>query len=290
MTYVRRPVSVFKQPSSIPSINWEHPIAHGLKFCVVPALSSHLPPDLVTGKFPIINTGVASDFENTIELGDQRTNKAPVRTLKSNGTGTLTYGRTGLDEVVGSFSVFIIGRFDTNATSESFVFNSGENSLGRGFGIALDDATRVLNGFTLYCENGGRASPAFHTLGLNAEAKYHNFGMSVTGDSSSATVDYFAGGNLVDQDTGQANCVPLANANRVTKLFCRRDDTRVLDGGIAAIYVWDRPMSLREYQELNINPWQIFHGQGDTVAKAPAAGGGGSIPIFAYHYNHNLRC
>jgi len=52
--------------------------------------------------------------------------------------------------------------------------------------------------------------------------------------------------------------------------------------------MWQRELVEAEFKTLHENPWQVFQPQIARIYSFPAAAGGLSIPVAAYHYNHNI--
>ena len=62
-----------------------------------------------------------------------------------------------------------------------------------------------------------------------------------------------------------------------------RNNVLDFNGDIMDVRIYDRPLSAREFMDIydGASPLQLGS---SVVAKAPAAGGGATIPIFAHHY------
>lgn len=268
----RRAVS---RPNGRVDVDRSHGLSKGLVFAVFAPLNGY-PRDLISGKYPTLAVGAVTDFSNPVETGSPGVSRntdtpliAPRKVFKGNGTGVLTYGRTGADSITGAGTVFADSMFQTNGASRPGIVCSAENANGFGFNIHMDDANRVTNGFWLNGENNNQGNPNNDSLGTNSETRYHRFAMAWTGSQ----FRYYSQRSLFQSES--VTFAPTAHANRVTKLMGRRDDLLPLNGGIGCVLIYNRCLDLAEYKALYDNPYQILRPALRYFVFAPTAGGVG---------------
>lgn len=229
-------------------VNLGCPLVEGLAFLVNGADPTLR--DLVSGIIPTLSSASAAINTSSTCLGLNR----------STSGGWHNYGRTRADEIAVGSVLFI-----AHDVERVPFFGSGENSLGNGFEIALDNSAYGTNSFYLSGNNAFIADAGFNALESWQRPQVAFF----TWDGVN-TIAYSRG--RVAKTTSTAYTATL-NTNRITRLATRRalstDDSLTKRTLIAA---WNRPLRPAEIQALTENPWQLFEPRRIWVPQSAAAG------------------
>lgn len=223
-------------------IDWSEPLSKDLVFAVFTAQHGQdlYPRDLVSGKIP---TDIDS---NTRKIGVEKN-----RYLSTDSAGSgVTYGRTGLDELTSTTGMTVITRFRSFVGARSIaILDTGENSNGYGFMLIYDDVSRITNGFRTECNNGLGTASAWDVLGTNSEDRFHTIAFRHV---TSGLADLFLSGLPVSNaDFGM---VVTGHANRVTKLFARRNNNNSTDLAIDWVLAFRGALSNSAIKILSDNP------------------------------------
>lgn len=248
------------KPSQAPRIDTAHPLSRGLIFAAVPIGSKIV--DLVSGQ------SVEHPGTLAARVSSDGNDSASVAAIGANAAGGQFAQQTGLDTLVGAFSIFAEASLEVNAT-EARLVRSFEGTNGHGIGFALDDASVVNNGMLYWAENGNRGNSTNGILGTNSEQFTHR--VMCTHDGVTTCTFYAKGATA---GTSSTAIVPVADANRRTT-FLGSNGTQQ-QGSASIVLAWNRALSLAEYLTLWINPWQLFVLPSGVVA-IPAAAGGGNV-------------
>lgn len=247
-----------RQPQSVATLNRGNPLARGLVFCAVPMGRAFY--DYVSGQ---VTTHPGTTKPRAPTDGNRA---SAIAAVGASAVGGSFAAQTGMDKIAGSFSLFVEGSLELNASTQ-FVVNSRETGAGHGFGIRFDDVSVVTNGFIYYAENGNATNSGFDVLGTNSEQFAHRIMITADGTNSR----FYAKRALVN--TSATATVPIANANRRTQMLGLDVATGQGVGSTSLALAWNRVLSLAEYQMLHDNPWQLFTFVSSTKFAPPTASG-----------------
>lgn len=231
------------QPQGFAGIDWNNPIARGLVLCVIPAGGGFY--DVISDQF---TTHPGTSRARTSIDGNQSVAVSAIGTNAASGGQFLN--PTGMDLIDGVHSIFVEGSVEVNATNQAMI-RSRDAVSAHGFGFHFDDATLASNGLFYWANNNNRTSSNSTALGLDSELYTHRAAFTNDGASSR----FYTKGKL---NRSTANTVlPTANTNRRTTILGNNLNVQT-SGSSSLMLVWNRVLSLEEYQLLYQNPWQIF--------------------------------
>lgn len=167
-----------------------------------------------------------------------------------------------------------------------WIFGKDSDTLGRSYDFGIYDTAGTGGTVTLAHQINGTNVPASGVSVLAANTPYH-FACTFYG----TTLSYYINGQFISSHTATSPAVTSA-----TLWVGRRQYagfTNEWAGLISAPSIHNRALSSAQISELYRNPfllyWQPSPVRTFWMGAAPAAPGGLSIPIAAYHYNHSLR-
>lgn len=237
-------------PEGVAKINTEDTITQGLVFAAYPLGSCFY--DAVSGLVSSKNSG------NNKHLATVDGNCAPaIHGAGASGTGGLFAQRTGADRIAGVHSVFVEARLTNNA-SVAHVFRSFESGNGDAFGLVFDDISLVTNGLYYTANNADRGASLYGALGENSE----NFAHRVAMTNDGVNTRFYTKGRLNCSVAGTT--LPNANNNRRTSV-AGSNGTQAVQS-VALALVWNRPITLGEYQRLFFDPEVVFGSEDSLLA------------------------
>lgn len=243
-------------------MNWENPLAQGLKFAAYPVNGE--PYDAVTGLTATLTTAGSLVVRNSVDG-----NYADAQ--GQNGVYAFAVNKCGLDSVVGPCSMFAEASIYVNGSAS--MVRSRSPSTGDAMGIGFDDAIILTNSVFGYTANNTFSGSASDSLGLNSELYNHRAMVTLDGTNARGYVK-----NALNKTTANVN-LPVAVSDRQTTWNVQVAGS----GGLFTLALaWNRVLSLLEYQQLFANPWQVFAAPrrrllgaaaGVAAVFMPAAGG-----------------
>ena len=266
------------QPEKPTPIDWSHPITRGLVVCAIP----------VGPRFYECVTGQLSEAAGTVRVrAAVDGNRAASRRIVNPGTGSKLPNPTGADSIVGAYSVFAECSPEVGAVANQPIFASTEPSNGYGFMVGVDDAGAEFNAMrqsNLYLFNTGTVGSTSGQI-LLADSELYTHRVMWTWDTS--TTRFYAK-RALGTTVGGVTTAPTAASTR-RGYFLTGVAGTVGQAAASLVLVWNRALSLAEYQALHDNPWQVFAPQTRARIWAPSAGGGGgSSAGAAAHYYRQL--
>jgi hypothetical protein len=190
------------------------------------------------------------------------------------GAAEFPIGATALDGITSApYSVFIDASLLVNGAN-LVAISSTAAADSDGFWFGLDDGAILSNSAWFRVNNGAATATTDSATGngLGTSSELYSHRVLFTYDGTSGRM--YAQGKL--NKTTAAGFAPNADANRQTKIF-GRGATVTYVGAASLILAWTRLLSLEEYHELWINPWQLFRSASSIQFAAAAAGGGGGF-------------
>jgi hypothetical protein len=211
-------------------LDWSNPLTQGLIFCTPFNEMAGFPQEQIKQKKFATHTGVW-------QTNGVRYNGTSVfSTISGYGSNT-------------DFSIFTVAYHGGTAANRSMVDQDGASGLARRFQYRVDSAQKF--NFTIFntsqsalnivCNTAIPANTMFTACGVlsgNTGTAYANNYLPATGTITAPTV-----GLLDTQD--------IYIGKRTTS-------TQAFDGIISFILIFNRAISKAEYQQLAVNPWQIF--------------------------------
>jgi hypothetical protein len=259
------------QPQGSVGINWSNPITKGLVFCAVPLGRTFI--DLVTNTI-----GEASGTTNEVRTqnGGFSRRSDGYAVASSNGSldqvlwpeSTTKRGATAVQEG----TLLSLGGVTLGGANYYIAPMGGciDTATGHGINLYLDHSGFV--GFGAILRSNSDATPigasAVEILGADPALKTHFYGFSFTSNGASGTwlgarqgFDWTGGTVFGTGATGRRAMMftGYANASYPTKR-----------GFVLLQLIFDRKLTVAEYQSLYDNPWQLFAPQ---EIKIPLSGG-----------------
>jgi hypothetical protein len=256
-----------------------------------------------------LNRGLVSWW---LALPDQQRGNV-FRDLCSRYHGTLTNGPTwgGSKGRPGAFGSLAFDATDDHIADIAYAPGSGGLTIAcRTFGLNHAIQFRPFFGLS----NGGTTSLQFWSGSATPSSQIHFYGVAAGATTGSAapstaltgddihvgTLDNIAGGTMRYYRNGVelANDASSGNLSAINTIHIGRG--RVAAGTFAYLNItspwfaiWNRELSASEVAVLNAedrlgNPNRLNWVRRQYVFDAGGGGGGLSIPIAAYHYNHRL--
>jgi hypothetical protein len=263
---VRRKRSWNKQKPPVGyDINWSHPLSRGLVFCMIHRAEKY-PYDMVSGQYATLQSLTG---ESSVFMGNEG--------IYKNAAASFRFPvQTGLDKIVGSGSMFCVGRPNDAgyglAVGSWDVINTGNGYLGIGF---EDNRIYQPNGPVGILNDGTSAglvgSLSADYLGSNSHLSFHRLGMTFTSNTSS--LKWYVKGKPLTGSTFVA--APDADTNRRTQMFCQTFNLHAPTDEIAAVlvYAWNRTLTAAEMMWLYEESYSFI--------RSPARAAFARIPIAA---------
>src|ERR1700741_2005186 len=198
------------QPQQGARIDRANPLAQGLVLCAIVVDSGFY--DLISGQ---VVTHPGTMKVRPPGDGNRQRSIAALGTGASGGKFT---NRTGLDEIVGPFSLFVEGSMEVNASTQTMCM-SRDPSTGKACGVKFDDNAVIFDGFIYYAENGNQTNSGSNVLPANSEKFAHRIMITADGVNSK----FYCQRNLVK--TAATAVLPTSNVNRRTTM-CGSDGTQ----------------------------------------------------------------
>lgn len=258
MPFLITPTPHVWQPQHPTAINWNSPLARGLVFCAVPVGDRFL--DLVSGEWGT-KTGTTSPGFRA--KNDGFSHRSDGNAIAGNGgTGDYfiwpvsTFKRGG--NVVQTGTILALASTTTQAGAAIYPIggNTEDVSVGNGFSLGIDQNNQVGIGNIIranYNDPLGTSTTAF--LGSTYAAKTHFFGYSYRTNGSVGT--YF-GARRGETWTGGTTFGTTTSNRRAYVGAFSASDSLTKPWYVLQLLIWNRELSLAEYQALYDNPWQIF--------------------------------
>lgn len=263
-----------RQPPIGTPLDKANPFVKSLVFCAVPLGKTFI--DLVTGVIGTPN-GTTSNAIRSENGGKSRKAAAGVAT-HGNGAATDYIIWPVSDKLRGATineagTVLCLGGTTEQVDGKFYEFGGNfELSNGYGVGLGIDSYLHSARGpilITTYSGNARTSSYPNSPLGTNDFGnKTHFFGFSFSGNGASGSFfgnrsgfGWTGGGTYPSVTSGRQACVLQPSMVGVYSSATY----------VQLFLMWDRPLSLAEYQALYDNPWQIFEPERiyipvDTVA------------------------
>lgn len=260
------------QPRGIPRIDWGHPSAQGLQFLAWPVGNTFV--DLVTR--------VVGDRTGTLTSGY----RAPASGTSRRGGGYAVAGAGGTNDYVawpvsssrgGSIVqtgtlLALAGTIEqTDGRQYAIGGNTEVAASGDGCALGIDSYQALGRGHILranYNANVGVSPTAW--LGNPFDNRTHFFGYSFAGNGATGT---WFGARSSETWAGGAGFGTTTSNRRAYVNAYSQSDSSVVYGASYVLWfgMWDREMSLAEYQALYDNPWQLVVGRRIWVPSGAAS-------------------
>lgn len=253
-----------QQPTTPASIDWDNPLTAGLVVAALPMGSLFY--EVITSQFSqaVGTQGIKQPIDGN--------GNASIRLINP-GTSSKLPNPTGADSLVGAWSVFSECSPEVNARPTQPIFVSTEPSNGFGFGVSVDDASAQYNALRAgnsYTVN--TATSSVDALGTNSELYLHR--AAWTWDTTN--FNFYTKRNLNSQ---QSSATPPSAASTRRCYFLTSVAGVAGQASASLILVWNRALSLVEYQKLYDNPWQVFSPKNGKIWINVSAGGDVSVSL-----------
>lgn len=266
-----------RQPPGVPRLDRSNPLTRGLVFCAVPWANTAI--DLVTG---VAGTRTGALY---VQL------RAPAGGFSRAGQSALTIGATGTttDQIVWPVSTTLrggtavqqgtllcLGGIAEQVATRMYQFGSTMDVSGNGMSLRVSTG---LTGIAGGISRGTSASTSVATstaslLGSSPGLQTHFFGYSYEANGATGT---WLGARTGEDWTG-GTVFGTGNTSRKAMLFTSYDaatyNTKTTFQSLFLIY--DRRLSLAEYQALYDNPWQLFQPLPGPIILVPSVAAGGT--------------
>jgi hypothetical protein len=273
---IRRPWT--QQVADIPRLNRANPLTRGLVFCGWPVGNTFL--DLVTNEFGV-NTGTLTRGARSQKDGRSRRSDGSYVTASTTTDKILWSISTTLRGASANDAGTILALAGTTTQTDAYYYPIGGNAegtgSGHGFSLGIDSFKKTARGnivrgnYIFPLTTAPTSSAAL--LGNPFDNRTHFFGYSFTANGASGT---WLGNRIGETWTG-GTVFGTSTTNRRASMFAASS----VDNGanerrdvyIGLQLIWDRALSVSEYQALYDNPWQLFAPRRIIIPSAAAAAG-----------------
>lgn len=267
------------QPQVVPGIDWSNALCRGLVFCAVPFGTTMV--DVVTG--------VAGTRTGAMTVRPSSTNGG--RSRNGDGIGIAASG-TNTDQIVwpvslargGSITstgtVLALGGTTEQVDGKIYIFGGNTETVtaGDGFSVGIDSFSYLGRGNVTRHRFASAlwASGGSEVVGNPFNDRVHFFGYGFTANGANGTWFANRGGS-----TWSGGAVFGTTTTNRRALVHTSGDGRTENSKNAFVnlfLIWDREISVAEYQSLYDNPWQLFEPYKIII---PASTLGGSFTLDA---------
>jgi hypothetical protein len=237
-----------RQPKAAPHLNKANPLTRDLVLCAIPigALFYDVLSRQFTRRPHTLKSGLASDG-----------NRAPAMRGCAPGAadlGNYFTNRTPADDIVGPWTVFAEVSPEADAQPVNIIYATTDPNQGNGFAVFIDDSAIDFNNMGLGNQYQGVGVYAPEAMGADSYQYIHRLAWAWSG-----THGKFYSKRKLYSSLAYSTAIGTTGIENRKSYILSTDDG--LGGGVSGtslVLVYNRELSLTEYQMLYDNPWQVF--------------------------------
>lgn len=235
-------------------INWNHPLAQGLRICHLFAEGGGQPMNRVNNRIATRTNGPTW---------------APHGMRFAHGSDqSLVVGNVPEAQITGSLTIVAYFRSFDEGTGQTIV-SKDNNAGGRAYTLDFDTQADRQIRFYINGGGGGTSDPILNSGNAGFDLVNNRWYQVVATFKPGSFIRLYIDGKLWASGTANYSNIPAATANL---RYGRRDYSGAeapMEGEISYVYLYNRPFTSAEVKQLYVSPYSIFVPQRHRAMRVP---------------------